>query len=211
MKITKYEHACVVIEEQDKKLVIDPGSWTEDFGGTDNISAVVITHVHMDHFNPANVAAIVKANPNVQLYGTEEVAHELADFQINTVTGGQSVTTGPFSLQFFGGLHAEIHPSMPRNQNVGVFVNDTFYYPGDSFTAPGLPVKTLALPVSAPWLKASEMMDFFNEIKPQVCFPTHNAILSEKGQGILDNFGNKLCDASGATYYSLKPGESIEA
>lgn len=211
MKITKYEHACVVIEDQGKKLVIDPGSWTEDFGGVENIAALVITHVHMDHFNPENIAAIVQANPEVQIYSTEEVARELAAFKVTVVTGGQDAAVEPFAMQFFGSQHAEIHPSMPRNQNIGVLVNGSFYYPGDSFTVPGVAINTLALPVSAPWLKASEMMDFFNEIKPQVCFPTHNAILSDKGQGILDNFGNKLCHASGATYYSLKPGESIDA
>lgn len=212
MKITKYGHACVVIEDQGKKLVIDPGSWTEDFGGTENVVAVIITHVHADHFNAAHLAAIAQVNPYVQVYGTEEVSRELAASQVTAVTGGATATVASFNLQFFGGQHAEIHPSMPRNQNVGVLVNGTFYYPGDSFTVPeGIQVQTLALPVSAPWLKVSEMMDFFNEIKPRVCFPTHNAILSDTGQGLLDHYGNSLCAASGATYYSLKPGESIEA
>jgi L-ascorbate metabolism protein UlaG (beta-lactamase superfamily) len=212
MKITKYEHACVVIEDQGKKLIIDPGSWTEDFGGTENIAAAVITHIHADHFNPTNITAIAQANPNVQIFATEEVAHELATLPIAAVSGGRTSMVAPFKLQFFGEQHAVIHESMPRNQNVGVLVNDNFYYPGDSFVAPGVPVQTLALPVSAPWLKASEMMDFFNEVKPQICFPTHNALLSDKGQALIDNnFGKKLCDQIGATYYSLEPGESIEA
>lgn len=212
MKITKYEHACVVIEEQGKKLVIDPGSWTEDFGGTDNIAAVVITHVHADHFNPANITAIAQANPDVQIFATGEVAQALTELPIAAVSGGRTSTVVSFKLQFFGEQHAVIHESMPHNQNVGVLVNDSFYYPGDSFTIPGVPVQTLALPASAPWLKAGEMIDFFNEIKPQICFPTHNALLSDKGQALIDNnFGQKLCDQIGATYYSLKPGESIEA
>ena len=211
MKITKYEHACVALEEQGKKLIIDPGSWTDNFGSLDNVVGVVITHVHADHFSPAHLATIAESDPGVPIYSTQEVASQLAAPQVTAVTGGQTVQVGPFTLQFFGGQHAVIHSSMPVNQNIAVLVNSSFYYPGDSFVLPqGVAVKTLALPVSAPWLKASDMMDFFAAIKPQVCFPTHNAILSAHGQELMDTFGENLCRQSGATYHSLKPGEAIE-
>jgi L-ascorbate metabolism protein UlaG (beta-lactamase superfamily) len=32
MKLTKYTHACIVLEEQGEKLVIDPGGFTPEFG-----------------------------------------------------------------------------------------------------------------------------------------------------------------------------------
>jgi hypothetical protein len=46
------------------------------------------------------------------------------------------VSGGPFTLRFFGGRHSVIHESIPVIDNVGVLVDDAFYYPGDSYAAP---------------------------------------------------------------------------
>ena len=211
MKITKYEHACVVLEEQGQKLVIDPGSWTTSLPDLSGVAAVVVTHVHADHFNPDHLAAIANTNPGVQIFGTEEVAESLAAPQVTVVQGGDTVSAGVFSLHFFGNRHATIHSSIPANQNVGVMVNDTFYYGGDSFTIPeGKAVTALAIPVSAPWLKMSEVIDYYDELRPRVCIPTHNAILSEIGMGLADTFIQRLADEHDGTYASLKPGQSLE-
>lgn len=211
MKITKYEHACIILEEANQKVVIDPGSWTTSSFDLSGIAAVVVTHVHMDHYNPEKLAAIAAANPGVQIFSTQEVANSLAAPQITPISRGDAVTVGPFTLQFFGKDHAQIHPSIPMNQNIGVLINNTFYYGGDSFVTPeGAAVTALAIPVSAPWLKMAEVIDYYNLIKPRVAIPTHNAILSETGQTLADNFLQGLADATSATYASLKPGQSLE-
>jgi len=215
MKVTKYGHACVVLEEQGKKLVIDPGSWTEGLGPLDNIAAVVITHNHQDHLNIQHLQAILQQNPGVQMFGAQEAAQDMAkqNIQANSVTGGHAATVGPFTVRFYGNMHALIHEDFPPvPHNVGVLVNDTFYYPGDSFTVPdGAPVKILAVPASAPWMKIAEAVDFINTVRPQVCFPTHNALLSDIGEQLTDNWFKGVCDGIHATYHSLKAGESFEA
>ncbi len=214
MKITKYEHACVVLEEQGKKLVIDPGSLTPDFGPLDAVLAVVVTHHHFDHFNSEHLLAIVQANPDVQIFGAIEVASDAqkSSLSVTAVTHGQTVTVGPFNLKFFGEKHAFIHAGFPPvPHNVGVLINDTFYTPGDSFTLPQVPVKVLGAPVDAPWLKIGETIDFIDAIKPQTCFPIHNGFLTETGQKVTDSWLNPICDKVNAQFVSLKPGESIEA
>ncbi len=51
MKLTKYEHACVFLENDDgDKVVIDPGIFTNLPGDLSRIVAIVITHEHPDHF-----------------------------------------------------------------------------------------------------------------------------------------------------------------
>ena len=65
MKLTKYEHACVVLEDQGQKLVIDPGMFSPDFNDLRDITALVITHQHGDHFDLRNIENIVAANPGV--------------------------------------------------------------------------------------------------------------------------------------------------
>lgn len=211
MKVTKYTHACIVIEESGQKIVIDPGSWTADLPDITDVAAIVITHNHMDHFNADHLAAIANTNPGVRILGTQEVAESLAAPHVTAATAGQTVTVGNFNLEFFGGKHAQIHPTIPAIQNVGVLVNDTFYYGGDSFAVPtDRSITALAIPVSAPWLKMAEVIDYYNTIKPHICIPTHNALLSEIGQGLADTFLQGLADKAEATYTSLKPGQTVE-
>ena len=212
MKITKYNHACLGVDEQGQKLVIDPGSWTSDFGTLENIVAVVVTHNHPDHLNMNNLMRIKQANPEVQFFGAAEVAQDASILHMATVTGGQTIEVGAFTLQFFGEMHALIHTSFPPvPHNVGVFVSNSLYYPGDSFTIPtGVEVQTLAAPVSAPWLKIAETIDFVTAVKPQRCFATHNAILSEQGQMIADSQMVAACQQIGAEYLKLQPGQAID-
>lgn len=209
--VTKYEHACIALEENGRILVIDPGVWTTDIPQLSNVDAIVITHNHPDHCNPEHLAALADSNPGVQIFGTQEVADSLAVPHVTIATSGQTVSVGAFHLEFFGEHHAQIHTSIPAIQNIGVLVNDTFYYAGDAFTIPASKaISVLAAPVSAPWLKMAEVIDYYQAIKPRVCIPTHNALLSEIGQGLADRFLQNLADGAQATYSSLKPGQSIE-
>jgi L-ascorbate metabolism protein UlaG (beta-lactamase superfamily) len=211
MKLTKYTHACLVLEEQEQKLVIDPGSWTPDFGPLEGIVAVVVTHNHLDHFNMDNLTRIKQANPGVKLFGAAEVAQDASALGMNIVTGGQGIKVGAFNLQFFGDMHAVIHSSFPPvPHNIGVLVNNNLYYPGDSLTIPAdVAIQVLATPVSAPWLKMGEVVDFVTAVKPQRCFATHNAILSEQGQTIADNQMSAVCQQIGAEYLRLKTSQTI--
>src|SRR3954471_7560361 len=102
MKLTKYEHACVVLEEQGKRLIIDPGEFTAAFGGTDNVVAVVVTHIHGDHFSQEHLDAIVAANPEVIVFTTPEVAQHWADPHATSVKAGDEQPVGLFNLRFYG-------------------------------------------------------------------------------------------------------------
>ena len=56
-----------------------------------------------------------------------------------------------------------IHPELPRFFNSGYVVTagrPHVFHPGDALTPPGEDVDVLLLPSSAPWLKASEAIDF---------------------------------------------------
>ncbi|HSX23818.1 MAG TPA: MBL fold metallo-hydrolase [Candidatus Saccharimonadales bacterium] len=210
MKITKYEHACLNIEEQGRRLLIDPGTFTTSIPDFANIAAVVVTHVHQDHLDAEKLKAIHAANPEVQIYTVQTVADDLKDIvPVHVVTGGQKAGAGPFQLEFFGGEHALIHPSYPLTANVGVMVNKLLYYPGDSFAMPHQPVNTLAVPANAPWLKTSESMDFIVAIKPKRAFPTHNVFLSDLGNNLSNSLLENSAKTVGASYTFLEPRESI--
>lgn len=210
MKITKYEHACLVVEEQGQKLIIDPGMYSPSLTDFTNVAGVVVTHVHGDHLDIDKLRAVYTQNSAAKFYAPQEVLDEVKGaVPMVAITNGDKKEVGPFQLEFFGTDHAIIHESTPKFQNSGVMVNNTLYYPGDSFTIPHVPVKILALPSGAPWLKISEAMDFLVAAKPEQVFPTHNAVLSDMGNDFHDSRLSATATQIGAKYTVLKPGDSL--
>jgi L-ascorbate metabolism protein UlaG (beta-lactamase superfamily) len=210
MKLTKHEHACLVLEKDDQRLVIDPGEYTTPLLGIDNVVAVVITHQHADHWSTNQLKTIREHNPAVKIFGPAGVAGAASEFPVSIVAAGDEVTAGPFTLHFFGGQHAVIHESIPVIDNVGVLVNEVLYYAGDSFTIPPVPIDTLAVPAGAPWLKISEVMDYVAEIKPKRAFPTHEMVLSKIGKRLSNTRIGAVTEQGGGEFFPLEPGETIE-
>ena len=65
MKIRKLGHCCLVIEENGKKVMTDPGSWTINEQVKElNIDIILITHEHSDHFHLESLKIILINNPN---------------------------------------------------------------------------------------------------------------------------------------------------
>jgi L-ascorbate metabolism protein UlaG (beta-lactamase superfamily) len=210
MKITKHGHACLEVELDSKTLIIDPGSYTEELTNLGNVLALVITHKHDDHCDEAKIAKIKEANPDVQIFGTSEVAARLSGIDVTTVYHGDYYEVGSFKLEFFGDMHQIIHRSIPLIQNTAVLVNGDLYYAGDSYTPPDVKVKALACPTSAPWLKIGDVMDYIKEIKPAICFPTHNALLSQLGHDLNNSRVKQVTEEHGGKFVYLEAGQSLE-
>ncbi len=211
MRITKLEHAALVVEESGEKLCIDPGNFTRPITESAGTVAVVITHEHADHWTPEQLGRIVEANPDVRIFGPAGVAAAATGFPVETVAARDAVEVGPFRLRFFGGKHAVMHPSIPVVDNLGVLVNGALYYGGDSLTVPeGVSVEVLAAPVGAPWMKMSEAMDYVMAIAPRRAFPTHEAMLSEVGKTLWNARLAGVVEQGGGEFIPLEPGDSID-
>jgi L-ascorbate metabolism protein UlaG (beta-lactamase superfamily) len=210
MKITKHGHACLEVLIDSQTLIIDPGSYTEELTSLGNVVAVVITHKHDDHCDEAKIAKIKKDNPNLQIFGTSEVAARLSGLNVTTVYHGDYYEVGSFRLEFYGDMHQIIHESIPLIQNTAVLVNSDLYYAGDSYTPPDVKVKALACPTSAPWLKIGDVMDYLKEVKPAICFPTHNALLSQLGHDLNNSRVKQVTEENGGEFRYLEVGQSLE-
>jgi L-ascorbate metabolism protein UlaG (beta-lactamase superfamily) len=210
MKITKYGHACLVVEQGAERLILDPGFYTEDLPEVSNVSVILITHQHDDHCYEPQLDRILAANPDAKIFGPDEVVKRLGGYPATAVHHGDLHVLGEFTIEFFGDLHAEIHRSYPLVQNTAVMINDTLYYPGDSFTRPDRPVAVLACPTSAPWLKIGEVMDFVAEVKPRRSFATHNALLSDKGHALNNGRVKAVTEHGGGEFTYLLDGQSLE-
>ena len=211
MRVTKFEHAALRIDEGSDTLIIDPGSFTTPLNELTSVVAVVITHEHPDHWTPDHLDRILRDAPGTPIYAPAGVAAAAPDYEITVVAPGDTVTAGPFTLRFFGGDHAVIHSSLPSVQNVGVLVNDELYYPGDSYAIPeDVVVKTLAAPLGAPWLKIGEAMDFVLAVKPQRAFGVHDMTLSVIGRNMHRGRLQWATEQNGGEFFELDPGDALD-
>lgn len=204
MKITKYNHACMVLEHDTETLVIDPGNLSKDFEIPRRVAAVVITHEHADHLDKAHLTAILDKNPDAVIIGPASLTELLGDLRFRAAVTGTPMTVGGFELEFYGDKHALIHGSLPQVDNLGIVVNRLFYYPGDAFTVPGVPVDTLAVPDAGPWMRIGDAMDFLVAVHPRFAFPVHDAIASAEGNSIADKLLGQVAAANGITYQRLE-------
>jgi L-ascorbate metabolism protein UlaG (beta-lactamase superfamily) len=207
MRITKYEHACFIVEIGEKRLIVDPGSFTVPLIG---VVAIVITHEHADHWTADQLRRILDQNPDARLIAPSGVANAGPDFDFTVVDNGSIVDVDPFHLEFIGSKHAQIHSSIPIVDNVGVLINGAVFYPGDSFTLPPAGVELLAVPSSAPWLKIGEVMDYVAAAKPKRSFPTHEMINSVIGKGMANARIEAMTLAGGGEFFPLEPGEGLD-
>jgi L-ascorbate metabolism protein UlaG (beta-lactamase superfamily) len=207
MRLTKYGHACVRLEDGDRVLVIDPGTFSEA-EALDGVDEVLVTHEHPDHLDVGKLVAAARRNSAFRVHlpsAAIESAPELGGAAV-AVEAGQRFTAAGFTVDAVGGTHAEIYDGLPGCVNVGFLVDGTVYHPGDSLFVPPSPVETLLVPAAAPWLKLAEALTFVREVRPKRAFPIHDATLNELGQEYFDGW----LDFKGGTEYTRIPvGETV--
>ena len=177
MHITRYGHSCLLVEDGDARLLLDPGVFSQGFEDLRGLTAVLVTHQHADHLDADRLRALLEANPEARLYCDEGSAGQL-DVPHEVVRGGARLELGT-RVDVLGAQHAVIHPDLPRIPNVGYLVGERFFTPGDALTVPEAEVEVLGLPTAAPWLKLSEAVDLLRAVAPRLAFPVHDAVLAQ--------------------------------
>ncbi len=211
MRITKFGHACVRVEHDGATVVIDPGVFT-DVGALDGAGAVLITHEHADHYLPQHLRAT-----DAPVFTIEAVADRIREDapdvaeRVTVVAPGQDFDAG-LPVTAVGELHAVIHPEFPRFFNSGYVLtagDQKLYHPGDALTEPGEQVDLLFVPVSAPWMRASEAIEFARAVKAPRNLAIHDRVYSEAGLGIVDGHMNAFLPKEGLEYVRLADGQDL--
>jgi L-ascorbate metabolism protein UlaG (beta-lactamase superfamily) len=215
MKLIRLGHACVRLEKDGAALVIDPGMWRGVWGGEDALSgakALLITHEHYDHVDPEAVRGALAGDESLELWTVAPVAEQFAEFgeRVHAVAHGESFTAAGFDVRAYGQDHAQIHRDVPIVANIGFAVDGEIFHPGDSYTVPGERVSTLLLPVSGPWHKTSEMIDYGREVAPRRAIAIHDALLNENGIGLTQQMLQLAAGPIGADFGWVEPGTAID-
>ncbi|MCW2636677.1 MAG: hypothetical protein JWQ99_3044 [Blastococcus sp.] len=211
MELTKHGHACVALDEDGRRLVIDPGAYT-DPGALDGATAVLITHEHPDHFAPDRIRAALEGDPALEVWTNGSVAGQLAGFgsRVHAVGDGDAVSAAGFDVRVHGELHAEIHPEIPRIANVGFLIGGRVFHPGDALTVPEEPVATLLLPVHAPWSRTADVIDYVRAVGADRAFAVHDGLLNEIGLGGVAGLLGERGPGTPTPYSRLAPGDTVE-
>ena len=211
MRITKHGHACVRLQTGAHTIVLDPGGFTEA-EATDGATAVLITHEHADHYSPDHLrrtdAPIFTIAAVAARIG--EDAPDLSE-RVTVVDPGQRIGVG-VPVTVVGEKHAVIHPEMPRFDNSGYLLEAediTIFHPGDSLMLPEVEVDLLLLPVSAPWLKVGECIDFARDVGAPRSLAIHDMVYSDLGLGMVDAHLDRMLGERAQSYVRLQPGQEL--
>ncbi|HET8581588.1 MAG TPA: MBL fold metallo-hydrolase [Candidatus Paceibacterota bacterium] len=209
MKITKIGHCCMLLEEGGVRLLTDPGIYAEGaVEGRTGITGIVITHDHADHYHLASLRAVLEKNPDATVVtnGTVGALLDAAGIPYVRVGDGESATIDDLEIKGFGTEHALVYGDLGKTENTGYLIAGKFYFPGDAFEVPGVPVDILALPVAGPWMKIAEAIDFAKAIAPRVAFGVHDAMVEPGSRG----FAGMLIEqfVPGVQYVTLADGEA---
>ena len=212
MKITHLGHAAVLLEVADRRVLFDPGNFSDRWHALTDLDAIVVTHLHPDHVDPEHVGALLAANPDAQVWVEPGVldAGDLGD-RGHGYAEDESVELGGVRIDAVGGLHAVIHRDIPRIGNVGLVVTaegePTFFHPGDSLDTAPAGVDVVAVPVMGPWAAMKEHIDFLRELGAGQGFGIHEALLSERGWKLSHGRYNEMTPT---TVHDLRAGTPWE-
>lgn len=202
MEITHLGHSCVLVEVADQRILIDPGTFSV-FEDVRDLTAILVTHQHADHLDPAQLPGLMSTNPAARVLLESQAADQLADaagahrHRLESMPTGTDIGLGALTITPVGQRHAFIHDFVPRIDNVGLVLRapgePSLFHPGDALDAEPGQVDVLLVPVSAPWARVGDTVSFVRRIEPSRVVPIHDGLLNDTGRtmylGHIGQFG----------------------
>ena len=217
MTVQKFLHSCLLVENGGTRILFDPGVFSfiegkvkpEDFS---HIDAILITHEHSDHVSVPALKIILKNNPGAGVYGNASVVELLKKegIGVHLFEEGERMI-GETQLRAIFAQHGTILGPTPKN--TAYVVNNTLLVTGDSYDeilADIKGIKVLALPITAPWLRAIDMLELAETIGAKTVIPVHDAFIKDFFiQGQYQNYAKRF-EKLDIAFRPLGIGEVLE-
>ncbi len=128
MKITKYPQSCLMVETNNKKILIDAGrlkyqdEFLEEWKTAD---VILITHRHGDHIKSDLIGTL-----NIPIYSTQEVQDAYPEIKFNIVKENDILIIGNIKIEVVKAIHG-YNPLLKNGgqifENVGYIIDDSEY------------------------------------------------------------------------------------
>ena len=177
VQITKYNHSCLVVEENEKTILLDPGNYSYETHVLDltklkSLDALGITHEHMDHMHIPWIQEILARFPKATIITTKSAVKILQKENITaTSEDNEYMHLEPIP-------HEKIWMGNPV-ENVMITLFGKFATPGDSFAIKESP-EILALPLQGPWGSMEQAVELALRVKPKTIIPIHDFHLKDE-------------------------------
>jgi L-ascorbate metabolism protein UlaG (beta-lactamase superfamily) len=174
MRITKYPQSCLVLEKDDKRLLIDPGNFAaakyaaEDFLPLDG---VLVTHEHADHADIGLLGALTDAG--VQIVTNRSTADVLGNIKAEVIENGSEIDFGGFTVRAHELPHCLMVDGSEGPQNTGFIIDGAFFHSGDGVNTSGVSVDVAAIPIAGPDISIHDAYSFIESLGAQIIIPMH--------------------------------------
>lgn len=208
MKVTKFVHSCLLIEqEEDKKVLIDPGNYSVEEGAItvnmlNKLDYLLITHEHPDHMYLPFIKELVGKFPNLPIISNSSVV------EILEKEGIKATIKPPDFAMIEEVIHERVWGVEPP-KNIMLKLFGKLTHPGDShhFTTD---TDILALPVQAPWGSTTAAVELAENLKPKIIIPIHDWHWNDTAREAMHKRLEDYFSKQGIRFIGIKTGEPIE-
>jgi L-ascorbate metabolism protein UlaG (beta-lactamase superfamily) len=181
MQLTKYPQSCLILEKDDKRILIDPGSFMANkfsAGDLPEFDAIFLTHRHPDHADPDFIRSVL-AQKNIPVYGNQDTKELLGELVSNVITPSDVASVGGFDVTVYDMPHCLLPDGSVGPPNNGYVFDGDFLHAGDGVSAEGLTVTNAAIAIAGPDLSLKDAADLIKAIGATKVIPIHYSIFSD--------------------------------
>lgn len=175
MKLTKFQHACVLVEDDQHTALFDPGEFARQSGVLNidiltKLDFVLITHEHFDHYDEELITQIIAKFPVVKFYTNPSVAKILSELGASNVVIESDEIVELKALE-----HQSMAPlsPLPMCDNIEIHYKGLISHPGDSHQLVSSK-DILFVPLAGPWGATIDGIRMADKLKPKYILPVHD-------------------------------------